>query len=140
MSRANAARRIPRAIALGGLGVGIVGIACLSYRPLALDVELQRLFRQPTSIQRIRQHQGRNLQGTVVWVEGTVGDRAPLVGAEVYELQQGVEKLWIVTTETGVQLGDRLVVRGRVQQESFDQNGVTLREYYLHELRRRSAS
>lgn len=125
-----------RRVALLGIGAIALGLA-LAYRPLALDIALQQLFRRPTAIQRIQEHQGRNLQGMTVSIQGNVSDRAPLVDAEVYELTQGDHGLWVLTSQPGVQTGDRLYVRGTLQAEAIEQNGVTTPEYYLREIRRR---
>lgn len=121
-------------VLLGGLTV--VGGLLVAYRPLALDIRLQTIVRQPTPIQRIQQHQGMRLTGTTVLVEGEVGDRAPFIDFELYELRQDTDSLWVMTREPGAETGDRLRVRGRIQAETIEHNGTTTIDYYLLEHRR----
>jgi hypothetical protein len=97
-------------------------------------VTLHRWLRQPISLQRLQAHRGRSLAGVVIEVRGRVGDRAPLVEAQMYELIQGDTRLLVVTPRLDLQTGDRVQVRGRLQQAEIEQEGaIAHREYYLVE-------
>lgn len=76
----------------------------------------------------------RYVAGEVVQVSGTVGDRVPLVDAQVYQLQDDTGSIWVLTTDTSIQSGDRLTVEGQVEVERIEVGAVTARERYLREV------
>jgi hypothetical protein len=73
-------------------------------------------------------------EGAVVQVSGTVGDRVPLVDAQIYQLQDETGSVWVLTTDTSIQSGDRLTVEGRVEIEVIELGNSTMQERYLREI------
>lgn len=72
-------------------------------------------------------------QGELVVLEGTVGDRAPFVEAQAYQLQDETGAVWVITGDLTIQEGDRLTIRGRVELEPIrlagqDQSQIFVRE------------
>lgn len=53
-------------------------------------------------------------QGTV-YLRGVVGDRIPLIDGQIYELQDSTGRIWVVTTDTARQSGDRVLIRGDIR-------------------------
>jgi len=66
-------------------------------------------------------------------------DRVPLLNAEVYQLQDETGKIWILTTQSTQELGERLLVRGKVRFESIPIAGQELGEAYIEEQNREVA-
>ncbi|MFY7802593.1 MAG: hypothetical protein ACOVQ7_04120 [Limnoraphis robusta] len=74
-----------------------------------------------------------------VYIKGTVESHAPFVGAAAYQLQDNTGEVWVFTTERLPELGQEILVRGKVSYES-----ITLKELpeqdiggvYLKELER----
>lgn len=66
-----------------------------------------------------------------VQVSGIVGDRAPLVDALLYELQDGTGSIWVLSPDVTVQSGERRTVRGKIMFESMVIDGDEQGEVYL---------
>jgi hypothetical protein len=69
--------------------------------PIAIDAVQQRAF----------------LVGETVTVRGTVGDRVPLIGGQVIELEDASGRLWVVSADTTRAPGESATIRGDVQVE-----------------------
>jgi len=69
----------------------------------------------PLSIRQVQQVQG--LRGQSVVLRGRVGDRAPLIGGQVYQLQDATGSVWVVSPNTSQQAGEAVKIRGIVQFE-----------------------
>ncbi|HIK40873.1 hypothetical protein [Thermoleptolyngbya sp. M55_K2018_002] len=66
-----------------------------------------------------------------VRVSGVVGDRAPLVDALLYELQDNTGSIWVLSPDSTVQSGERRTVQGRLMFESIVIDGDEQGEVYL---------
>ncbi len=83
----------------------------------------------PVSIRSVRQMPF--VLSVPVRVSGVVGDRAPLVDALLYELQDSTGSIWVLSSDTTAQPGDRRTVRGRLMFESILIDGDEQGEVYL---------
>lgn len=95
-------------------------------------VRLQVALGQPIAIATI--HQNPFLAGITVTVEGIVGDRVPLVGGQIVELQDGSGSLWVVSADTTRQPGESARIRGNVQVEAFDTDAIPAEVYLVERL------
>ncbi|WP_205371156.1 hypothetical protein [Thermoleptolyngbya sp. PKUAC-SCTB121] len=66
-----------------------------------------------------------------VRVSGVVGDRAPLVDALLYELQDNTGSIWVLSPDSTVQSGERRIVQGRLMFESIVIDGDKQGAVYL---------
>ncbi|GAB4154419.1 MAG: hypothetical protein Fur0046_34330 [Cyanobacteria bacterium J069] len=66
-----------------------------------------------------------------VRVSGVVGDRAPLVDALLYELQDETGRIWILTSDLTVQPGQTRTVQGTLLFESIVIDGDEQGEVYI---------
>ena len=81
-----------------------------------------------------------------VYVKGIVESHAPFIDAGAYQLQDNTGNVWVFTTESLPELGQEMLVRGKVSYESItlkelqgqDVGGVYLRE--LERIREPSAT
>ncbi|NJN56535.1 MAG: hypothetical protein HC879_03090 [Leptolyngbyaceae cyanobacterium SL_5_9] len=69
-----------------------------------------------------------------VRLRGTVGDRAPLLNGQVYQLQDSTGEIWILTSDMTLKTGDQVVIRGRVRYLSIPLAGQEQGEFYIEEL------
>jgi len=83
----------------------------------------------PVSIRSVRQMPF--VLSVPVRVSGVVGDRAPLVDALLYELQDSTGSIWVLSSDMTVQPGDRRTVRGRLMFEIMVIDGDERGEVYL---------
>jgi RecJ-like exonuclease len=93
-----------------------------------------------TTVQRVQQQPHRHWFNERVQLEGTVVDRAPMIDAVVYQLQDETGQIWVLSTEPTVepivQTGDRVLVRGIVRFESILLEEQEFGEAYIEEMTR----
>jgi len=73
---------------------------------------------------------------TEVYLQGKVENRAPFVGNAAYQLQDTTGSIWILTKQALPQLGDEILVKGKVRYQSIklkDLAGQDLGEVYVEE-------
>jgi hypothetical protein len=73
---------------------------------------------------------------TEVYLQGKVENRAPFVGNAAYQLQDTTGSIWILTKQTLPQLGDEILVKGKVRYQSIklkDLADQDLGEVYVEE-------
>lgn len=86
-----------------------------------------------TSVQNVRQHPQRNWFTQTVQLQGTVGDRAPLLQGQVYELQDETGKIWVLSPRANLQTGTPVLIQGRVRYEAIEIEDQNLGEVYIEE-------
>lgn len=86
-----------------------------------------------SSVQDVRQNPHRHWFNSRVSLQGTVGDRAPLIGGQVYQLRDKTGEVWVLTQQQTPQSGDRIRVQGQVKFESVPIAGLELGEVYIQE-------
>jgi hypothetical protein len=97
--------------------------------------QLQRRLR----ITKVANLDSKRKVGSKVYVEGTINNHAPFVGAAAYELQDSTGSVWVFTTETLPEIGDEILIRAKVEYESItveELKEVDIGEVYLQELER----
>ncbi|TVQ19881.1 MAG: hypothetical protein EA367_10260 [Leptolyngbya sp. DLM2.Bin15] len=73
-------------------------------------------------------------QGSTVILRGTVGDRSPLLGAQVYQLQDRTGDIWVLSSDETIQTGEQLKIRGRVEHQSVSAVDGDQTQVYIQEL------
>ncbi len=90
-------------------------------------------MRQPLTVQDVVQTS--LLVDQEVYLQGQVGDRAPLLTGQVYELRDATGILWILSPQATLQTGEQVTIRGKVRRESFTIEDQQMTEIYIEELR-----
>ncbi|HHP7245790.1 MAG TPA: hypothetical protein ACFE0H_14010 [Elainellaceae cyanobacterium] len=72
--------------------------------------------------------------GRTVYLQGTVGDRIPLIDAQVYQLHDDSGTIWVLTSDSQLQSGDRVRILGEVRVQDFPELGQDASDIYIHEL------
>jgi len=88
----------------------------------------------PGRVRPIEQIQACSSTDYRVRLRGTVGDRAPLLNGQVYQLQDSTGEIWVLTSDTTLETGDQVVIRGRVRYQSISLAGREQGEFYIEEL------
>jgi hypothetical protein len=86
-----------------------------------------------TTVREVQAHPQRNWFNSTVYLRGQVGDRAPLIDAQVYELQDSTGKIWVLTDKATPKTGDRVYIRGQVKFEKIQEEGLEFGEAYIEE-------
>lgn len=73
---------------------------------------------------------------STVRVQGKVGDRIPLLGAQVYEIEDSTGTIWVLTKEPTPNAGDQVLVEAKVRHEDISINAQDFGEAYLIEEKR----
>jgi hypothetical protein len=109
--------------------VGIGAIACVAASPLRFP--LLSLLNRPSAI--------ADIQAMPFWfrlpvcIEGIVGDRAPIVNGQLYQLKDSTGSIWIVSPDTGLQLGQAIKIKGTLQFQSIVIAGQEQGELYIEQ-------
>lgn len=86
-----------------------------------------------TTVQEVQAHPHRNWFNQIVYLQGTVGARAPLLKGQVYELQDQTGRIWVLSHMTQLKSGDRVLIKGRVRYQAIDIAGQNLGDVYIEE-------
>lgn len=84
-----------------------------------------------TTVQDVQTHPHRWL--STVQLQGTVGDRVPLIGAEVYELKDETGTIWVLTRDRRLKTGQQVKIEGKIQIEAIEIAGQTTQEVYIEQ-------
>ncbi len=70
---------------------------------------------------------------TTVYLRGTVIKQVPLLDAQLYQLDDASGKMWVFTTSSLPQLGDKITIAGEIRYESIPVEGLYFSEVYFWE-------
>ncbi|MBD3880552.1 hypothetical protein IFO70_02150 [Phormidium tenue FACHB-886] len=86
-----------------------------------------------TTVQAVRANPERNWFTTSVRLRGTVGDRAPLIDAQLYQLKDATGTIWVLTQRQDVRSGEPIQIKGQVRFQSIPIKGMEFGEAYIEE-------
>lgn len=109
---------------LGGL------LSCGSLPQSSLNGINLRLGVDVTNIRDIKPE--RDNEATV-YLQGKVAKQVPLLERRVYQLQDSTGTIWILTNRTGLQLEDKVLIKGNVRYQSIPLAGKEFGEVYVEE-------
>jgi outer membrane protein assembly factor BamB len=72
--------------------------------------------------------------GSTVYVQGTVGDRIPLVDGQVYALEDTTGYIWVVTSDSTLTTGEDVLIKGTLSYQATPEFGADEGERYLWEV------
>jgi len=85
-----------------------------------------------TSIATLDQQKEAN---SLVYVQGTVRDRAPLIKQTAYQLQDQTGKVWVMTTKLPPESGQTITIQAKIKSKSIVLQQQQSQELYLQEVR-----
>ncbi|KAF3890771.1 hypothetical protein DA73_0400001805 [Tolypothrix bouteillei VB521301] len=68
-----------------------------------------------------------------VYVQGKVEKRVPLLKRLGYQIDDSTGKVWVITNQTGIKEGDKVVFKGKIRYQSIPIAGKEYGEIYLEE-------
>ncbi|MFM9264195.1 DNA-binding protein [Tychonema sp. BBK16] len=93
-------------------------------------------FKFSSNVTKISNVQQKRQVDAEVHLQGKVENRAPFVGNAAYQLQDTTGSIWILTKQALPQLGDEIILKGKVRYQSIklkDLAGQDLGEVYVEE-------
>jgi hypothetical protein len=102
---------------------------------LTLELLIPGLGRRLRTVEWIDAQPSRELVNTTVQMEGVVGDRAPLLDGQLYELSDDTGSIWVLAPDNMMETGDRVVIQGEIRYESILISGQDFSDVYLQQLR-----
>lgn len=98
--------------------------------------DLDRLFLSfpgnPVSIEQVQRFRRVN---STVYLAGDIMERVPLIEAQVYRLRDSTGHVWVLTSDTALSVGDRVVIKGKVRLEPMSLAGQDQGEIYIEEVK-----
>ncbi|MBD2022759.1 hypothetical protein H6F43_21485 [Leptolyngbya sp. FACHB-36] len=111
--------------------IGLVGCNQSSPPPLSLsDANVVQWAVAPTPIADV---QTATKQNATVHLKGRVGNRVPIVGASVYELQDSTGSIWVLSTQSPPNSGDEVFIKGTLRSQRLQQNNQTQDSVYVEQ-------
>lgn len=86
------------------------------------------------SITDIKELQTQNLRESTIYLRGKTIALVPLLGQQVYELQDGTGKVWVITQDPPPAVGDEVVIKGVVRYKPISLNGRDWGSIYVEQL------
>jgi hypothetical protein len=115
----------------GGLTCFVLGgiISC-NHLTHNLNANAFRLGANITPIQQLKEKPNQ----TTVYVQGKVEKQVPLLTERrVYLINDSTDKIWILTNQTNLKVGDQIVIKGKLKYQSIPINGKEFGEMYIEE-------
>lgn len=106
------------------------GLVCLSLVQFGVS-SIDFIFgTNVTNIRDINSKQGNN---ATVYLEGKVAHRVPLLGWQMYQLQDTSGRIWVLTDQKDLQLNDKVLIKGNVRYQSIPLARKDFGEAYVRE-------
>lgn len=86
-----------------------------------------------TTVENVQQHPHRNWFTATVYLQGTVGQQAPLIDGQLYQLQDRTGTIWVLSRTTNLKKGQQILIKGRVRYQAIEIEGQDLSEVYIEE-------
>jgi hypothetical protein len=86
-----------------------------------------------STVRDVQTHPRRNWFNSTVYLRGQVSDRAPMLDAQVYQLEDGTGKVWVLTDKVTPKKGDSVYIKGKVIYEKILMEGEDFSEAYIEE-------
>ncbi|MBD2137148.1 hypothetical protein H6F32_06015 [Anabaena sp. FACHB-1237] len=68
-----------------------------------------------------------------VYIQGKIEKVAPLIKQTAYQINDSTGKIWVITHQTNLKIGDQVVLKGQVQYQSIPIANQEYGEIYLEE-------
>lgn len=89
--------------------------------------------RSITTVQNVQENPQRNWFTATVYLQGTVGDRAPLLDGQLYTLEDNTGSIWVLSPTKNLTSGKRILIKGQVRYQNIEIAGQDLGEVYIEE-------
>ncbi|HEY9613432.1 hypothetical protein [Allocoleopsis sp.] len=107
-------------------GVGLIG--CSNSGLLGISG-----FNMGANAIKIRDISQNPNNDAIVYLQGQVTNRAPLLDSSAYQLKDATGSIWVFTNQNVPNLGDEVSIKGKLQFQSIPVGGQELGEVYVQE-------
>lgn len=90
-------------------------------------------LRPKVDVTNIREIKLQRDNEATVYLQGKVAKQVPLVERRVYQLQDLSGTIWVLTNQTALKQGDKVLVKGKVRYQSIPLAGKDFGEVYVEE-------
>jgi hypothetical protein len=111
------------------LGIGLVGCSHSDFLGWG-GFNLGNMGGNSTKIKDIPQN--ANVE-TIVYLQGQVTNRAPLLSSGAYQLKDTTGTIWVFTNQTLPNVGDEVLIKGKLQFQSIPIGVQELGEVYVQQ-------
>ncbi|MBV8886763.1 MAG: hypothetical protein JO235_22595 [Chroococcidiopsidaceae cyanobacterium CP_BM_RX_35] len=102
-------------------------MSCGNLAPPNINGSMLSLGINVTDI-RALQRQDNN---ATVYLQGKVTRLIPLLKQQVYQLQDATDSIWVLTQQNKIRQGDRILVQGKLRNQSVSIAGKDVGEIYV---------
>ncbi|MBW4670650.1 MAG: hypothetical protein KME60_25325 [Cyanomargarita calcarea GSE-NOS-MK-12-04C] len=105
-------------------------LSCGSLNQSGFNASTFRLGANITPIQGLKPEQNN----TTVYIQGKVEKIVPLLSKQrVYQINDSTGKIWVLTNQTGLEVGEQAVIKGQLRYQTIPLAGKDFGEVYLEE-------
>lgn len=105
-------------------------LSCSNEKSTNLNLPTLRIGANVTKIQNIKPVENKE---TTVYIQGKVEKHAPFVKQQAYQIADATGKIWVVTNQSDLKVGQEVVLKGKVKYKSIPLAGQEYGEVYLEE-------
>jgi hypothetical protein len=107
--------------------------SCATEKSPQLNLPTLRIGANVTQIRNIKPVEHKETKETTVYIQGKVEKHAPLVKQQAYQIADATGKIWVVTNQSNLKVGQEVVLKGKVKYKSIPLAGQEYGEVYLEE-------
>jgi hypothetical protein len=124
-----------KTLATGFLQAGMVGLMACNQLPQSVAGEGNAVPPpdQLAKRQDIQQVLNTPVTGTVVFLQGKIGAKVPLLGGFAYQLRDDSGSIWVMTRGAVPNLGDEIFAAGKVSYQNIEISGRNERSTYIEQ-------
>ncbi|MEY3401325.1 MAG: hypothetical protein AN487_10350 [Anabaena sp. CRKS33] len=106
----------------------ITGLYACNNKPNSgINLEKFKIGANVTPIQKISQKN----QDTTIYIQGTVEKTAPLIKKKAYQINDSTGKIWVITNQRNLVIGEQVILKGDVRYKSIPLADQEYGEIYL---------
>jgi uncharacterized protein YdeI (BOF family) len=95
-----------------------------------LNLQNLRIGANVTPIKEITPAQDNQ---ATVYIQGKIEQHAPFIKQQAYQIADSTGKIWVVTNQSNLKVGQDVVLKGKVKYKSIPLAGQEFGEVYLEE-------
>jgi uncharacterized protein YdeI (BOF family) len=109
----------------------LVGLcSCANGKPGEINLQNLRIGANVTPIREIKPAQDNQ---ATVYIQGKIEKHATLLKQQAYQIADASGKIWVVTNQSNLNVGQEVVLKGKVRYKSIPLAGQEFGEVYLEE-------
>ena len=101
--------------------------ACNNQANSGINLENFNIGANVTQIQKI----SRKDDNTTIYIQGKVEKTAPLIKKKAYQISDSTGKIWVITNQRNLGIGEQVIFKGNVKYKSIPLDGKEYGEIYL---------